>query len=100
MDLQQPPRTRSPVVPLAIAAGLGVLLLGGHALFRRAAARTNRVALASSPRPVTVVTARSAQYRPTRRYVGTLEPWVEAHVGPQLVAAYVSTVLVRPGTAV
>ena len=33
-------------------------------------------------------------------YVGTLEPWVQANVGPQLVSAYVDTVLVRPGAIV
>src|SRR6202044_2620108 len=33
-------------------------------------------------------------------YVGTLEPWLAASVGPQLVSAYVDTVLVRPGAVV
>jgi len=44
--------------------------------------------------------ARAAQYRPFRRYVGTIQPWVEAKVGPQLIAGYVDTVLVRPGDGV
>src|SRR5262249_26919739 len=44
--------------------------------------------------------ARAAQFRPCRRYVATIDPWVRAAVGPQLVAAYVETVLVRPGDAV
>ncbi|HSS37779.1 MAG TPA: efflux RND transporter periplasmic adaptor subunit, partial [Polyangia bacterium] len=44
--------------------------------------------------------ARAATYRPLRRYVGTIEPWIEAKVGPQLISAYVDTVLVRPGDAV
>ncbi|MEO8800551.1 MAG: efflux RND transporter periplasmic adaptor subunit, partial [Polyangiaceae bacterium] len=35
-----------------------------------------------------------------RTYVGTLQPWIEADVGPQLVSAYVDTVLVRPGAIV
>jgi RND family efflux transporter MFP subunit len=32
--------------------------------------------------------------------VATLDPWVIADVGPQLIAAYAATVLVRPGTEV
>jgi membrane fusion protein, multidrug efflux system len=66
----------------------------------RADSRTNKVALAASPKLVSVVRARAATYRPTRTYVGTLQPWVEANVGPQLVSAYVDTVLVRPGATV
>ena len=31
---------------------------------------------------------------------GTIQPWVEAKIGPQLVSAYVDTVLVRPGAVV
>jgi RND family efflux transporter MFP subunit len=47
-----------------------------------------------------VVTARAAQYRASRRYVGTIMPWVEARIGPQLISGYVDTVLVRPGDLV
>jgi membrane fusion protein (multidrug efflux system) len=47
-----------------------------------------------------VVAATDITFRPSRTYVGTLEPWIEAKVGPQFVAAYVDTVLVRPGDAV
>ncbi|HXJ18893.1 MAG TPA: biotin/lipoyl-binding protein [Polyangia bacterium] len=49
---------------------------------------------------MTVVRAEATTYRPTRTYVGTLQPWVQASVGPQLVSAYVDTVLVRPGAIV
>src|SRR5262249_9883274 len=56
--------------------------------------------LASAPKLVTVIAAIAASYRPSRTYVGTLEPWVEAKIGPQLVSAYVDTVLVRPGAVV
>ena len=63
----------------------------------RADARTNKIALAARPKPVTVVRAKRAMYRPTRTYVGTLQPWIQANVGPQLISAYVDTVLVRPG---
>ena len=87
-------------LPLAIAAGVAGILLIGGLMMARAQSRTNKVALASQPKPVTVIRARSALYRPTRTYVGTLQPWVEAKVGPQLVSAYVDTVLVRPGAVV
>jgi RND family efflux transporter MFP subunit len=60
----------------------------------------NSVALDSQPKGVTVVAARAAQYRPSRRYVGTILPWIEARVGPQFISAYVDTVLVRPGDVV
>jgi RND family efflux transporter MFP subunit len=66
----------------------------------RADAKTNKVALSASAKPVTVIAAKSAPFRPSRAYIGTLEPWVQASVGPQLVSAYVDTVLVRPGAAV
>ena len=65
-----------------------------------AESRTNKVALASSAKPVTVVRAKEAKYQPTRAYVGTFAPWVEAKVGPQLVSAYLDAVLVRPGAVV
>jgi len=87
-------------LPLAIAAGVAGILVIGGLMMARAQSRTNKVALASQPKPVTVIRARSALYRPTRTYVGTLQPWVEAKVGPQLVSAYVDTVLVRPGAVV
>ncbi len=69
-------------LPLALAGGVAALLLVGGLMVWRADARTNKVALASRPKPVTVVRARAAMYRPSRTYVGTLEPWVQANVGP------------------
>ncbi len=93
------PHLRSKL-PLAIAGGVAAILLLGGLMVWRADARTNKVALASRPKPVTVVRAKAAMYRPTRTYVGTLQPWVQANVGPQLVSAYVDTVLVRPGATV
>lgn len=91
---------RLSMLPLGIAAGAAAVLLVGGLMVWRADARTNKVALASRPKPVTVVRAQAATYRPTRMYVGTLQPWVQAAVGPQFVSAYVSTVLVRPGATV
>ena len=99
-EVKTAPASRRSKVPLGIGAGvLAVLLLGGLMLWR-ADAHTNKVALASRPKPVTVVRARAATYRPARTYVGTLQPWVQAAVGPQFVSAYVATVLVRPGATV
>jgi RND family efflux transporter MFP subunit len=83
-----------------IASGTGVVLVLGAALVWRADHDVNRVPLGAAPRPVSVVEAEATTFRPSRSYVGTLEPWVEASVGPQFVAAYVDTVLVRPGDPV
>jgi membrane fusion protein (multidrug efflux system) len=91
---------RLPPVPWAIAGGAAVLLLVGGGLFWHAQSQVNHVPLSAEPKRVTVVTARASTYRPTRRYVGSLDPWVEAKVGPQFVSAYVDTVLVRPGAVV
>jgi len=41
-----------------------------------------------------------APFQQRRRYVGTVEPWLAAKIGPQMVSAYVDTVLVRPGAVV
>jgi len=76
-----------------------VLVVLGSLLWR-ADGRTNKMALAQERKPVTVVRARATTYRPTRAYVGTLQAWVEASVGPEVVAGYVATVLVRPGDVV
>ena len=85
---------------VCIAAGAAVLILGVVLLSVRASHQVNRVPLEAAPRPVTVVPARSASYQGTRTYVGAVEPWVEANVGPQYISAYVSTVAVRPGDTV
>ncbi|MFO0621233.1 MAG: efflux RND transporter periplasmic adaptor subunit [Polyangia bacterium] len=87
-------------VPLLIGL-LVCLLLGLLALLHtRARQQTNQVALSSQPKGVTVIAAAFAKYRSSRRYVGTVAPWLEARIGPQLTSAYVDTVLVRPGDRV
>ena len=88
------------MVPIAIGVAVAAVLVLGGAMMWRADAKTNKVALSTSAKPVTVIAARSAMFRPSRTYIGTLEPWVQASVGPQLVSAYVDTVLVRPGAVV
>ena len=88
------------LIPIVIVIGLAVVLLVGALLHHHAAASVNKVALSASPKSVSVVRAVATTYRPTHRYVGTLRPWTEAKVGPQFIAAYVNTVLVRPGAVV
>ena len=101
-----PPSSRPPaprhrlLVPLGLGAGALVVAALVVGLVWRADARVNHVAMASTPKGVTVQAARAASYRASRTYVGTVEPWVAASVGPQLVSAYVDTVLVRPGAVV
>jgi membrane fusion protein, multidrug efflux system len=85
---------------LVIAAGVVGVAIVVVTLVRHAERRVNDVALADHPQPVGTVRAVTATYRATRTYVGTLEPWNSASVGPQFVAAYVETVDVRPGAAV
>jgi RND family efflux transporter MFP subunit len=84
----------------AIILGTASVLTVGALLLSRAGSRVNKVPLSARPKGVTVVAARAARYRPFHRYVGTIQPWVEARIGPQLISAYVDTVLVRPGDAV
>ena len=93
-------RRRPRTTTMAIAGGAIAVILMGGALVVHSDRKTNRVPLAASTQPVSVVRVESAPYRARRSYVGTLEPWVEADVGPQYVSAYVDTVLVRPGARV
>ena len=96
-----PPATkRSVVIPAVIAAGVLGILGAGLALVLHAESKINEVALASAPRPVTVIGATATTFRDSHKYVGTLRPWIEASVGPQYISVYVDTVLVRPGASV
>jgi len=87
-----------PTMILLGAAG-GLLAVGG-VIYTHNASRTNHVALAASAKRVGAIAAVAHAFQPHRRYVGTVEPWVQAKIGPQLVSAYVDTVLVRPGAQV
>ena len=94
------PEHGRPRIPIIVAAGVvGILLLGGLLIWH-AEAKTNKVALASGSKPVTVLAAKGEPYRAVHTYVGTLRPWIDAKVGPQFISAYVETVLVRPGAVV
>jgi membrane fusion protein, multidrug efflux system len=84
-------------VPVVLGAAVAAILLCGGALVRRAESKVNKVALSASAKPVTVIAAKSTPFQASRTYVGTLEPWLDASIGPQLVSAYIDTVLVRPG---
>ncbi len=88
------------IAPIAIAAGVLVILAAGALTVRRSESRVNTVALSDAPKAVSVVAAKATSFRPSRTYVGTTEPWIQAQIGPQLVSAYVDTVLVRPGAVV
>lgn len=91
---------RRPWIPIGIGIAVIALLALGALMVFHAESKNNRVALTDDPKPVTVVEALGTTYRASRTYVGTLEPWISASVGPQLVSAYVDTVLVRPGAIV
>jgi len=91
---------RGAVVPIVIVVGVVAVLAIGGLLIHHAESGIDMVALASTPKPVTVVEAQRTTFRESRTYIGTLKPWIEAQVGPQFISAYVDTVLVRPGAVV
>lgn len=72
----------------------------GLFLSTRAAQRVNQTPLTAAPEPVTVKAAHAEMYRDSRTYIGAVDSWVEANVGPQFISAYVLTVAVRPGAVV
>jgi RND family efflux transporter MFP subunit len=87
-------------IRVVILVGVAAVLIAVVGLYLRAASRTNHVALAQAPKPVSVLKVKASTFRPVRSYVGTTQPWTAARVGPQYVSAYVGAVLVRPGAAV
>ena len=85
---------------IVIGVAFIAVVVFGAVLVRHAEGKVNRVSLAGSPRPVSVIGAEAAPYSDSRSYVGAIESWIEASVGPQYISAYVTTVLVRPGDTV
>jgi len=85
---------------MILLGAVGGLIAVGGTMYTRNTSQTNHVALAQSAKRVGAIAVSARSYQPTRRYVGTVEPWVQAKIGPQLVSAYVDTVLVRPGAVV
>jgi membrane fusion protein (multidrug efflux system) len=94
------PAHRIARIPIVIAAGVATVMLLGGLLVWHSESKTNKVALVSSPKPVTVLAARGEPFRAVHTYVGALRPWFDAEIGPQFISAYVDTVLVRPGAVV
>jgi RND family efflux transporter MFP subunit len=93
-------RRRFGMPTMVLLGALGGMIAVGGLLYMHAVAGTNHVSLSQAPKSVTMIAAVAQPYQPRRRYVGTVEPWVQAKVGPQMVAAYIDTVLVRPGAQV
>jgi RND family efflux transporter MFP subunit len=85
---------------MILLGSVGGLLAVGGTMYSHNLAQTNQVALAQSAKRVGAIAVVVHAFQPRRRYVGTIEPWLQAKVGPQLVSAYVDTVLVRPGAPV
>jgi RND family efflux transporter MFP subunit len=83
-----------------LAAVVAAVLLAGVGLIRRAESKINKVALSDSAKPVAIIRAIAKPFQPSRTYVGVLDPWLTASVGPQLISGYIDTVLVRPGAVV
>lgn len=84
------------IAALAVASVMTAVTWAGV----RSVTNTRTPPLAAEARPVSVAEATSAEYRARRRYVATVQPWLEAKIGPQLVSGYADTVLYRPGAAV
>ena len=87
-------------IPRNVALGVLAAVVLGGLLIWHAESKVNQVALASSAQPVSVAPAKTATWRPSRTYVGRLDPWISANIGPQFISAYIDTVLVRPGAVV
>jgi membrane fusion protein (multidrug efflux system) len=94
-----PQKKKTMKIPLTIVIATVVAIGVGQLLFEKGTATHGR-ALADAPRAVTAVKAERTTFQPERRFVGTVEPWIEAKIGPQVVAAYVKDVRVRPGAQV
>jgi membrane fusion protein, multidrug efflux system len=94
-----PPRPKW-IVPVVIVGLVLLVLAGGRFLLHRAESGTSKVAMNAEPKSVAFVLAKESTFRPTRRYIGTLEPQLSARIGPQLASGFVDTVLVRPGASV
>lgn len=85
------------IVPAAIAGFLLCMLIGGLILVRSHRLREAPAVAAEHEASVAVARATSTVYANTRRYVGRLEPWAHATIGPKQLSAYVAAVMVRPG---
>src|SRR4051794_7029080 len=69
-----------------IVIGVALLLAGVVALSFHSGSKTNQVALSDSAKPVSTQRAQAGTFRPVHNYVGTIEAWNTAKVGPQFVS--------------
>ncbi|HJV48882.1 MAG TPA: efflux RND transporter periplasmic adaptor subunit [Geothrix sp.] len=83
-----------------IAAGTAGVLILGTALAVRSQLRQKSTSLADQAKGVGVIEVEETVFRMRHRYVGTVNPWIEAKVGPQFLSGYLTQVLVRPGDPV
>jgi membrane fusion protein (multidrug efflux system) len=95
-----PRRRRLQPVQIVVIVATLVLALGGLGLGLQRQRSNQPTALERQAKGVTLVAAVAAEFRPEHRYIGTIQPWNEAKVGPQFDSAYVTQVLVRPGDTV
>lgn len=99
-DLPPPVEPPRKIVPVVLVVSVVAILALGGTMLSRARAKTNHVSLDQHAKPVTAIAPEKSSFRASRRYVATIDPWLRAKVGPQLVSAYVDTVLFRPGASV
>lgn len=85
------------IIPAAIAGFVLCTLIGGLILLRSHRLGTPTPPPAEALPTVGVARATATIYANTRRYVGRLEPWAHAVIGPKTLSAYVAAVMVRPG---
>jgi RND family efflux transporter MFP subunit len=83
------------VLGALMLVGLGIE--GALTLFR---SRTTATALADAPQQVLVAPVKASTWQAQGRYVGRVEAWQAARLGPQVAAAHVIDVLVRAGDVV
>ncbi len=86
------------VAALIWLSAIVVIVLGASAFFVGHAKPSP--ALAEKPKGVTTIAVKTTTFRPSRRYIGSVDPWISANIGPQFVSASVDEVLVRPGDTV
>ena len=61
-------------IPLTIGGAALAVVVIGALLIHHAESETNRIALSSEPKPVTIVVARATSFRAHRTYVGRSTP--------------------------
>jgi RND family efflux transporter MFP subunit len=87
------------VVPLVLGA-IVLVVLGLDAVLTVWRTHTDVRPLSASPQQVLAVPTRAGPWQAQGRYVGKVEAWQAARLGPQVAAAHVLEVLVRPGDVV